>query len=1021
MPLYFFTQPDLLQAQAPGQQFGPIAGQEQTNYRVCSLHSFSNSANAYAITNGEVKVQPIGGDAGTLVNLILKPENIQFLSGFEIKYIIYRGILKSSIIVNSAIAPATNNALTQKIWTQQANLIKATASTSTPITGDPSSDILGYNLQTLPDTGRIDQLFNVNPNMTAANVATGDTIGTFTASGGGLEIVMDGYFLDDTLASVRKLDHVITAPNFDNSYTNKSIREQVVNYLDPCAFYGASVTGSVQVMDSTGTQNSPIKTNFFKDVLFPKFLNNGILYIDIRNENYISFVYNKDQYGYNILNFGFNSQTKTPSASYAVNTWPIFSIQTKGLFNSSSHIGSGTSFVKFQFGFSKETYEKEVVLYFPNAQNIINSNNILAFFDSTTKYNGTTPVTFSSNNDSVFFGGDCYVMLDCYPADGQSITDYYVISTLLSVSYLKKVDNNATGAGNAVFPTISAFDNLFVYRDLPLSGVIPANGLIIYKTGVTNYLTYSFDVNQNGNADIGKIVDHRKLTGIFESYIAFENSRVTLFAMLKAVNNYKGNFIEPNNIPDGEKSIASIFQFIQSRYKSQVILGKHQIEMNTFTATFLNYSQVLDKKTSVAEAFIVFGLSLTTSEYQQIVSSVSSNNLNEAFYPVFVQLGNITNTQDNNQVYFNQSQVNLRGITGSGNVINQLSSPLNINVYSVDYLFCSSAAANAEPGDVTTYDTNSFLSIDVVISDELQTALTDLGPVKQDVFNQITKLDAFKDYLKIIAAAAVTKKPVIKAHSLTFSVKALTGALGLTSPDVKGLVNGSITGSFSVTIYLDSTFLVVCSTIALVHTVMHELIHAAIAYQSVQLVGGTLDFVNLKIDKLVAQRLRASKNPHGKAFGDLFCTFGNDDGPNPPLPHDNVNERQADHNYMSLYGRPAISGACKQYEENNQIVRSDLNVLITDVFAPDPTVKVPQVITSQKIYDALAWQGIERTREWRRLAGIDSSSKQLFQLYELISSAESNGTQIVEQPSFYPAINDKEYYLPVTTPTTPIC
>ncbi|MFI5136253.1 MAG: hypothetical protein ACHQIM_00410 [Sphingobacteriales bacterium] len=1021
MPVYFFTQPDLLQAQLPSQPFGPITGIEQTQYRVCSLHSFSSDAVAYAVTKGDVKIQPIGGDAGTLVNLILKPENIGFVPGLEIRYIIYRGILKSSVIAGTIIAPSSTSDLTAGIWDQQAKMIIATAHSSIPITGDPPSSILGYNLQTLPDTGSIDQLFISNPNIANATIDMGKSVGKFGASsGGGIEILMDGYFSDDSLASVRMLDHIVTAPTFDSSYANKAIREKVISYLDPCAFYGMVGPGTITVRDSTGHNISPSKTDFFNSILYPKFLNNGIIYLDIRNESGASFVYHKSNYGFNLKNFNLQGSV-TPTFTYAVNNWPIFSLQTAGLFNSTYSRrppNDTTPYVSFQFGFDKETYEIRPILYFPYAttnftvqSRFLNSTND----DGSAAISGGQPIiSFSSANDQLFLSGKVFLELNCHVADS-SITQNIVISNYISVFYFKQIDSANPGSSSAIFPTVSNFDNLFIFRAVPPNGTIPNGGLVIYKSGVKNFVNYKFSVNQNSN--LNEIQDPRYISGVFESYIAFEANRVTVFALIKDVFKYRGDFIEPNVIADGEKNdFSSLFKYIQGLFIKQVQLGKHTIAKGTSLTPFLNFTQVFDPKTSVATPFIFFGASVTTTEFTQLATAISSNSLSDSYYPIFIPLQNITNAEDDDHIFYNSAKFNVRGIQQNGTTLNQLSSPINIDVYSADYLFCSKAAADLEQLDVTVYNGNSFSPLKVTISDELQSTLTNLSLEKQHLFDNLLKLDIFNQYLrKTSASAVVPPNPYLKAQKLIFDVQEAINALADTTPKGRTLVDGTITGTFSIVIRIDPTYLVEGSTTSIIRTIIHELEHASIDYQ-VALIGGVA-----ASGATLANKLRASHNSNGRILGDYYCAFGDTDGPAPASPNDSVNERSYQHNYMAKYLRTDMNSAAAQYESIVGITRSDVQMNITDIFKSSPDNVVLETITANIVYDALSWQGLDLTREWRRAASVSDASRQLFQVYTLIAIYEI-ASMIYPVPPAEPTTPYMQAnYRPVPNKITPIC
>jgi hypothetical protein len=113
---FFFTDIDLLQSQPANKAYGPagaVSGIEK--FRVTSLHYSTGSPKAYAVCDGIVCVQQNTSNP-LLVNLILKPNQNPDINFSTIKYIIYKGILKSSLVDGSGnIVVDTTNDLTESI------------------------------------------------------------------------------------------------------------------------------------------------------------------------------------------------------------------------------------------------------------------------------------------------------------------------------------------------------------------------------------------------------------------------------------------------------------------------------------------------------------------------------------------------------------------------------------------------------------------------------------------------------------------------------------------------------------------------------------------------------------------------------------------------------------------------------------------------------------------------------------------------------------------------------------------
>ncbi len=1002
MPIYFFTQANLMNMQTDLQAFGPLVGDLEKKYRVCSLHTFSNDAIAYSIAKGDVKIQEITG--GTTVNLILKPENPAVAEGLKIKYIIYRGIKKNSLIAGNIIAATGTNDLTTTIWAEHQKMITATASSPTPVTGDPSQDILGINLQSLPGTDLIEKLFTHNPNMVNPTIDAGKSIGLFDKTGAGLEIVMEGYFLDDTLASVRALDHVIDAGTFANTFANKAIREKVTNYLEPCAFYGYIPISDLEILNSAPIPAKPSASDFFVQVTKAKFFNYNVMYVDIRNQSDLSHIYYSANYDYKIYDLLFKtSPASTPvTLDYATNKWPVFTCRAPAtgltLYTPSTAL--------FTFGFDKEIFEIKPVLYFPGAVNPANfgAGTQKKYFITETNFftGGAHFFTVPPSKDRINFDGVGLGSTGFY-ASGSNPGG--VMANYLRFSFFREIDQTAAGTTPLKFPRKTIYDNLFGIKSLPAGVTVPANSSLVYKTGASSYAKYEI---KDDPAD----TNPRYISGLFESFVAFESNRVTLFAMLVVKHDFWGEYIEPNTVPVGEKPGASFFKYLETINKSQVELAKHELKITTTNKpAFLNYTQVFDKIASVSKPFVILGVSLTTAEYAQIATAITTATLDASLHPVFLQFHNVQDQTDLNNVRYKKTQLNIRGLTAAAAFTNGLTTPLATPVvYSTEALFFSKDAAALEPIALTAYKRTNFGTLKVEVTPALQAALSNLSIEKQNLFTELMKLPSFTKYAnKIAAAAGITK--------LKFKHEALSDALAETSLDITGLPD-----NYSIIIKIHPPFLIEGSPVAIVKTILHEMIHASVDFEAYAICKNFTSFT-------AAQRtlLKNSRNPNGRIYAELYCKFGEKDKPpvTTPIIDDNICERSFSHNFMALYARMDIQNSAAEYETNNTITRNDVAIILKDKFLapapPPPGNEVPMTITKLVVYTGLSWQGIERTREYRRLASVDAASKQLYQLYSVAASHEINALNYNLPPSTNSASQNKPFFEPVTTPTVQIC
>lgn len=334
---FFFTDIDLLNEQQQPQAFGPAGTSGGMDvFNVTSKHTATADPNAYAVCKGIVCIQSDTGNAD-LVNLILKPVNQPGFDFPRIKYIIYRGLLKDQLITGSEIAAKTNNDLTRSLWNSQEARNRSTAESE-----NPPQQALGIDLSaSLANTASIDDLFyRENADFQLPVVSAGWSLGKFTKAGFSLEIMVERVGFDPQLGKVRSNNNLVTVATLPGSPTQPQQfehwhdKEEILNYIDPCAFFGMFYHSKIMVKQSSG-HSEKLKGNELYDDLLIKFYNKNVSYLDIRNEYNHSFNYFRN-YG-NSINIAFDASSAPSSLNYYASGWPIL------MFNNSLFAASNTS------------------------------------------------------------------------------------------------------------------------------------------------------------------------------------------------------------------------------------------------------------------------------------------------------------------------------------------------------------------------------------------------------------------------------------------------------------------------------------------------------------------------------------------------------------------------------------------------------------------------------------------------------------------------------------------------------
>jgi hypothetical protein len=325
---YFFTDTNLLVTQLPAGAFGPIAKINSTDpdeYRVTSLHTATANPTAYAACDAIVCVQRI--PSTSLVNIILKPLVQPALNFAPVKYIIYKGILANSLIdINGTdVAPLGNNDLTKFLWAEQA---KKNASVTPNTTATAPAKALGIDLTstTFANSDLIDNLFyRAGVAFQLPVVKGGWSLGQFDKTSFGMEVLMEGLNFNHSLLLARQLENKVSVPalaggaNAAQTFDHWHTKEQVLGYMDPCAFYGSFFRVGVQAKTSGSSTFAPKTGNPLYQDLLLSFANRNTAYLDIRNEHNFSLNYFKN-YG-NFLKLGSGGPV-----DYYASKWPILTL-----------------------------------------------------------------------------------------------------------------------------------------------------------------------------------------------------------------------------------------------------------------------------------------------------------------------------------------------------------------------------------------------------------------------------------------------------------------------------------------------------------------------------------------------------------------------------------------------------------------------------------------------------------------------------------------------------------------------
>jgi hypothetical protein len=323
---YFFTDPALLDPQTASQAYGPAGTSGGKDlFRATDLHTSSSAAPVFAICDGTICAQK--DTIGTL-SLILKPSQQPPFDFPFISYIIYKGIDPASLLVGGN----ADTGGTLDISKENINkLVKALLKTWTDNghSGSPGREVLGLHLRadsdpieyptlnrnTYADSEPLDSLFfKGDPKVQLQQVYGGWRLGDFSTAKFGVEIVVErvGYWPKIELARkletdipVAPLQNVTYAPNDATFFKHWHDKEECLNFVDPCAFWGSFLPAPLRVWKGTAQKFEPKPGDaIYANLLFGgtgadvpgtsgNFYNRNRAYFDIRDEHGHSLNYYK--------------------------------------------------------------------------------------------------------------------------------------------------------------------------------------------------------------------------------------------------------------------------------------------------------------------------------------------------------------------------------------------------------------------------------------------------------------------------------------------------------------------------------------------------------------------------------------------------------------------------------------------------------------------------------------------------------------------------------------------------------
>jgi hypothetical protein len=701
---YFFAAYDLLQAQTiQAMAFGPVSN---LIYNTTSLHKASANALAIATVDGDIVAQPNNDDVGgSTINLILRAKSQGGIPGMKVKYFVYRGILKSSLVAPASVNLQPSDSLLpgsgDMLKTIKDNVVKLHAANNA-ISDIPTISSLRLDIlaPAVADNDPLEKLFDnaTAPDFIPVPVKAGQAIGQFkldgsNAIGFGFDIILDDRYDKPKAIKARKQQNLLEVTNLMTAAEAKALRRKSLIYIDPAAFYGMllytkrvkaynsatntfellqkySGNGSHSVYDALlkGAANvSPTISSLTTDSLF---FNDGVVYLDIRTGLGLPYNYGND-YGDNIYlaladKDNSNQDINPISQSFLTNDWPIKIINDTSFNTANSDIDKSKNVIRlflplgnndnpYIYLVSGSTYKRH-----PNA--VKQKKRFIQLKPNPDVAGFTKEIRLGAPNIK-------------YVPNTQSGAWY------LKMYYIRQKENTSTLAPGTIVGGVPAqnhhFDYAFSTSDV--SSFFASTAQVRYKSGIGETFV-------DGENTIG-------FSGYCNTGCALENGRVTFFLTPKDTlsNKVSGNTLY-REVLSGTSSKTSFFDVLKNVYPD-LSVKKRELQFTSGNIPYLELSgnDLHGRGKHLPYSFM--GISMTQGEFTTVTASIAS--LDQALHPVTF---NVRATSTGSDDAGNGYQTIEMGICGydSAGTFTELSPTLTF--YSTNgMLGTTPAAATAEP------------------------------------------------------------------------------------------------------------------------------------------------------------------------------------------------------------------------------------------------------------------------------------------------------------------------------------
>lgn len=384
---FFFMEPTLVE----NQNSKSFSSLNENEFQITTtFNSGAAKIKAFAVTSGTLFFAQYG-ESTDRVNIFLKPNKDVGL-GLKIKYFVYRGIKTENLfkkVVDEIFLIEKLNINTldflKPVWDDYVEFNQTDQ--------DFKAQKIGY-LDSNTPVEKLAQMFFTKDTHSLLHVTEGMHIGNFEGDFGFEIIVDEGDFIQskpdsglnfnerfaNAKETILKTNGDYTSSQYifggnANAVNDNIFRENIYQFLDPAAFYGAHITdtsssnskgGKIKVKNGTTVTVSQSQSDIFTNVL-SKFKNKSKVYVYIKSTRGRSYNFYNPQTSPVKITYKNQNDQIVDLTDFNVNKWPIqiFDNKMNYTFITLNLLKSQNNCVYFHTGMNAGRFYDDVSLLYP--------------------------------------------------------------------------------------------------------------------------------------------------------------------------------------------------------------------------------------------------------------------------------------------------------------------------------------------------------------------------------------------------------------------------------------------------------------------------------------------------------------------------------------------------------------------------------------------------------------------------------------------------------------------------------